>query len=139
VRRPLAVFSNSAERSRSSKLTSTPAPAAATSLPPLLVFAITLGLAAGGWTSLYSSIINTVVRDDPALASHLFSTLSFTRGLGALLVAPISTALIAHPLHGASASTAYGAAGGKYGGVVLFAGLAMGVAAGCEAVEALLQ
>ncbi|GAA5834570.1 hypothetical protein JCM9279_004356 [Rhodotorula babjevae] len=112
---------------------------ASTSLPPLLVFAIVLGLAAGGWTSLYSSIINIVVRDDPALASHLFSTLSFTRGLGALLVAPISTALIAHPLHGASASTAYGAAGGKYGGVVLFAGLAMGVAAGCEGVEALLH
>ncbi|KPV78552.1 uncharacterized protein RHOBADRAFT_51007 [Rhodotorula graminis WP1] len=112
---------------------------ASTSLPPLLVFSIVLGLAAGGWTSLYSSIINSVVRDDPALASHLFSTLSFTRGLGALLVAPISTALIAHPLHGASAHTAYGAAGGKYGGVVLFAGLAMGVAAGCEAVEALLH
>ncbi|GAA5897548.1 hypothetical protein JCM8208_003301 [Rhodotorula glutinis] len=112
---------------------------ASTSLPPLLVFSIVFGFAAGGWTSLYSSIINSVVRDDPALASHLFSTLSFTRGLGALLVAPISTALIAHPLHGPSASTAYGAAGGKYGGVVLFAGLAMGVAAGCEGVEAVLH
>ncbi|GAA6047868.1 hypothetical protein JCM3770_004682 [Rhodotorula araucariae] len=112
---------------------------ASTSLPPLLVFAIVMGLASGGWTSLYSAIINSVVRDDPSLASHLFSTLSFTRGLGALLCAPISSALISHPLHGASAHTAYGAAGGKFGGVVLFAGLAMGLAAGCEAVEALLH
>ncbi|BGP44904.1 hypothetical protein JCM10450v2_000719 [Rhodotorula kratochvilovae] len=110
-----------------------------TSLPPLLVFAIVMGLASGGWTSLYSAIINSVVRDDPSLASHLFSTLSFTRGLGALLCAPISSALIAHPIHGASAHTAYGAAGGRYGGVVLFAGLAMGMAAGCEGVEALLH
>lgn len=111
---------------------------ASTSLPPLLVFAVVMGLAAGGWTSLYSAIISTVVRDDPSLSSHLFSALSFTRGLGALLVAPISTALIAHPLQGASAKTAYGAAGGEYGGVVLFAGLSMVLAAGCEGVEALL-
>lgn len=105
---------------------------------------------------MYSAIINSVVReatwmfplthadgaspvgDDPSLASHLFSTLSFTRGLGAVLCAPISSALISHPFAGASKRTAYGAADGRFGGVVLFAGLAMGMAAGCEGVEALL-
>ena len=61
-----------------------------------------MGLAAGGWTSLYSAIISTVVRDDPSLSSHLFSALSFTRGLGALLVAPISTCCPAFStVHGA--------------------------------------
>lgn len=105
---------------------------------------------------MYSAIINSVVResthtarltrthscspagDDPSLASHLFSTLSFTRGLGAVLCAPISSALISHPFASASKHTAYGAADGRFGGVVLFAGLAMGMAAGCEGVEALL-
>ncbi|CDR49247.1 RHTO0S24e01728g1_1 [Rhodotorula toruloides] len=111
---------------------------AATSLAPLLVFSVVMGLASGGWTSMYSAIINSVVRDDPSLASHLFSTLSFTRGLGAVLCAPISSALISHPFAGASKRTAYGAADGRFGGVVLFAGLAMGMAAGCEGVEALL-
>ncbi|BGP29058.1 hypothetical protein JCM10296v2_000794 [Rhodotorula toruloides] len=112
---------------------------AATSFAPLLVFSIVMGLASGGWTSMYSTIINSVVRDDPSLASHLFSTLSFTRGLGAVLCAPISCALISHPFAGASKHTAYGAADGRFGGVVLFAGLAMGMAAGCEGVEALLD
>ncbi|KAJ8296759.1 MFS transporter asaE [Rhodotorula toruloides] len=111
---------------------------AATSLAPLLVFSVVMGLVSGGWTSMYSAIINSVVRDDPSLASHLFSTLSFTRGLGAVLCAPISSALISHPFAGASKHTAYGAANGRFGGVVLFAGLAMGMAAGCEGVEALL-
>ncbi|GAA6046550.1 hypothetical protein NBRC10513_001456 [Rhodotorula toruloides] len=111
---------------------------ASTSLVPLLVFSIVMGLASGGWTSMYSAIINSVVRDDPSLASHLFSTLSFTRGLGAVLCAPISSALISHPFAGASKHTAYGAANGRFGGIVLFAGLAMGMAAGCEGVEALL-
>lgn len=77
--------------------------------------------------------------DDPSLASHLFSTFSFTRGLGALLCAPIASALISHPFSSASAKTGYGVSDGKYGGVVLFAGLAMGVGAGLEAVEWLLS
>ncbi|GEM06534.1 MFS monocarboxylate transporter [Rhodotorula toruloides] len=111
---------------------------ASTSLVPLLVFGMVMGLASGGWTSMYSEIINSVVRDDPSLASHLFSTLSFTRGLGAVLCAPISSALISHPFAGASRHTAYGAADGRFGGVVLFAGIAMGIAAGCEGAEALL-
>ncbi|GAA5980523.1 hypothetical protein JCM10908_001679 [Rhodotorula pacifica] len=108
---------------------------ASTTFAPLIVFALVMGLCSGGWTSLYSAIIKSMVADDPSLASHLFSTFSFTRGLGALLCAPIASALISHPFSGASAKTAYGTSDGKYGGVVLFAGLAMGVGAGLEAVE----
>ena len=56
-----------------------------------------------------------------------------------LLCAPIASALISHPFSSASAKTGYGVSDGKYGGVVLFAGLAMGVGAGLEAVEWLLS
>ncbi|GAA5878126.1 hypothetical protein JCM3774_004303 [Rhodotorula dairenensis] len=149
---------------------------ASTTFAPLIVFALVMGLCSGGWTSLYSAIIKSLVgtpilaiiktpamlpaqtlrrvlrkadtplpsnlssaADDPSLASHLFSTFSFTRGLGALLCAPIASALISHPFSSASAHTAYGVSDGKYGGVVLFAGLAMGVGAGLEAVEWILS
>ncbi|GAA5953121.1 hypothetical protein JCM8115_000436 [Rhodotorula mucilaginosa] len=112
---------------------------ASTTFAPLIVFALVMGLCSGGWTSLYSAIIKSLVADDPSLASHLFSTFSFTRGLGALLCAPIASALISHPFSSASAKTGYGVSDGKYGGVVLFAGLAMGVGAGLEAVEWLLS
>ncbi|KWU45423.1 MFS general substrate transporter [Rhodotorula sp. JG-1b] len=112
---------------------------ASTTFAPLIVFALVMGLCSGGWTSLYSAIIKSLVADDPSLASHLFSTFSFTRGLGALLCAPIASALISHPFTSASDKTAYGVSDGKYGGVVLFAGLAMGVGAGLEAVEWVLS
>lgn len=85
------------------------------------------------------TLLMTPPADDPSLASHLFSTFSFTRGLGALLCAPIASALISHPFTSASDKTAYGVSDGKYGGVVLFAGLAMAVGAGLEAVEWLLS
>lgn len=112
---------------------------ASTTFAPLIVFALVMGLCSGGWTSLYSAVIKSLVADDPSLASHLFSTFSFTRGVGALLCAPIASALISHPFSSASAKTGYGVSDGKYGGVVLFAGLAMGVGAGLEAVEWLLS
>lgn len=76
--------------------------------------------------------------DDPSLAAHLFSTFSFTRGLGALLCAPIASALISRPFSAASPRTAYGAANGEYGGIVLFAGMALAAGAGLEGVEWLL-
>ena len=109
---------------------------ASTSLAPLLVFSLTLGLAAGGWTSLYSSIIRDSAKDDPRLANTLFGLVSLTRGVGSLLTAPLSTFLIAHPLVGASARTGYGVGSGDYGLMIVFAGVALAVAAGLEGAVA---
>ncbi|KAM0756234.1 MFS general substrate transporter [Meredithblackwellia eburnea MCA 4105] len=105
-----------------------------TSFAPLLVFALVLGLAAGGWTSLYARIIKDTAKDDPQLATTLFGLVSFTRGLGSLLTAPISSYLLRHPLQGASSHTGFGVAHGQYGSLVVFAGLALAIAAGMEGI-----
>ena len=70
--------------------------------------------------------------DDLRLASTLFGLISFTRGLGSVLTAPISSFLITHPLQHAEPFTAYGVAQGKYGSMVICVGVAMAVAAGIE-------
>ncbi|GAA6022973.1 hypothetical protein JCM10207_007735 [Rhodosporidiobolus poonsookiae] len=108
---------------------------ASTSLAPLLVFSVILGLGAGGWTSLYSAIIKSCVANDPSLTSHLFSLLSLTRGLGSLLSAPVSSALLAQPFPASSSTGArlgYGVDGGKWGALVLFVGGCCAVAAAAE-------
>ncbi|GAA5892475.1 hypothetical protein JCM6882_005625 [Rhodosporidiobolus microsporus] len=106
---------------------------ASTSLAPLLVFSLVLGLGAGGWTSLYSAIIKSCVENDPSLSSHLFSLISLTRGLGSLLSAPVSSALLAHPFPSSSSNTAFGVDKGRWGPLVVFVGGCLMVAAGCEA------
>lgn len=110
---------------------------ASTSLAPLLVFALVLGLAAGGWTSLYSSVIRDAAKDDPRLASTLFGLISLTRGVGSLLTAPLATFLISHPMNGASGKTGFGVGSGDYGGMIVFVGVALAVAAGLEGAVAL--
>ncbi|GAA5853573.1 hypothetical protein JCM8547_002510 [Rhodosporidiobolus lusitaniae] len=105
---------------------------APTSFAPLLVFSILIGLLAGGWTSLYSAIIKSCVANDPSLTSHLFSLISLTRGLGSLLSAPVSSAFLAHRLPSSSAKLAYGVDEGRWGGLVLFVGACLALAAGCE-------
>ncbi|GAA5985913.1 hypothetical protein JCM11641_004826 [Rhodosporidiobolus odoratus] len=110
-----------------------------TSLAPLLVFSVVLGLGAGGWTSLYSAIIKSAVQNDPTLTSTLFSLLSLTRGLGSLLCAPVSSALLSHslprPVASEQVKTAYTSVSeGKWGGLILFVGGCLAVAAGCEGV-----
>ncbi|GAA5944833.1 hypothetical protein JCM10213_006604 [Rhodosporidiobolus nylandii] len=109
---------------------------ASTSLAPLLVFSVVLGLGAGGWTSLYSAIIKSAVQNDPALTSSLFSLFSLTRGLGSLLSAPVSSALLARsfPASNSGIKAAYGVDEGRWGGLVLFVGGCLAVAAGCEGV-----
>ncbi|KAM0793095.1 hypothetical protein ACM66B_000576 [Microbotryomycetes sp. NB124-2] len=105
---------------------------ASTSFVPLLVFSLALGLAAGGWTSLYSSVIQEAAKDDVRLGQTLFGLISFTRGLGSITTAPISSFLITHSWNDASSKTAYGVADGKFGSLVLAVGLALGIAAGME-------
>ncbi|SCZ91026.1 BZ3500_MvSof-1268-A1-R1_Chr1-3g02489 [Microbotryum saponariae] len=103
-----------------------------TSLAPLLIFSLVLGVACGGWTSLYAAVIRNAARDDPNLSTTLFGLISFTRGLGSILTAPISSLLLAHPLHHVKASVGFGVEGGKYGGLVIFAGMSLVVAAASE-------
>ncbi|KAK4054779.1 hypothetical protein OIV83_000703 [Microbotryomycetes sp. JL201] len=110
---------------------------ASTSFVPLLIFSLALGLAAGGWTSLYASVIQEAAKDDLRLAQTLFGLISFTRGLGSITTAPISSFLITHSWSEANAKTAYGVANGRFGSLVLAVGLALGIAAGMELVISL--
>lgn len=110
---------------------------AAPSLGALLSFALMLGLACGGWTSLYSAIIRDTAKDDPRLANTLFGLISLTRGVGSLLTAPLATFLINHPLAGASARTGFGVDRGDYGSMIVFAGVVLALAAGLEGAVAL--
>lgn len=70
--------------------------------------------------------------DDINLATTLFGLISFTRGLGSILTAPISSYLVTHPLS-ASPTTGFGISNGKYGSMVIFVGVSLAVAAGMEA------
>ncbi|KII87272.1 hypothetical protein PLICRDRAFT_42920 [Plicaturopsis crispa FD-325 SS-3] len=59
----------------------------------LLVFSIAYGALASGWTSLYTSFIRPIAKDDPTLSTTLFGYVLFSRGLGNILSTPIATSL----------------------------------------------
>ncbi|SCV68821.1 BQ2448_942 [Microbotryum intermedium] len=110
---------------------------ASTSLAPLLIFSLMFGLACGPWTCLYVSMIKEVASDDLPLSVTLFGVAAFGRGVGTIITAFISSLLLAHPMKGAKAWTAFGVADGKFGSVVLFTGASLVVAAATEGIALL--
>lgn len=129
----------------------------ATTIAPLLVFSVVLGLVSGGWTNLYPVIaqdvasksnpsltksINSIYQsllffrnqteEDPQVASTVFAVSCCVRGVASLLVAPVSTFLLKHPLKAISSSTAYGINDGSYGSLLLSSSLTYLIATGIE-------
>ncbi|KAL7416458.1 major facilitator superfamily domain-containing protein [Mrakia frigida] len=83
--------------------------------PGLLVFGTIFGVFSGGFSSLWAGMIRQVGTESPAQAATLFGIFSFGRGLGNVIVAPISTALLStSPLKN------YGL--GSFGPLILFSG-----------------
>lgn len=103
---------------------------AGTSFGSLLAYGLLFGAVAGGWTSLWSAVIReaTPPSKDDGLSDTvtLFGWLSLSRGLGNVLSAPISSALIS----GAAISQdlGFGVDRGKYGSTILSIGVLMTVA-----------
>ena len=68
---------------------------------------------------------------DPNTANTLYGAVSFSRGLGNVLSAPISAGLLYRSI-GADGSTGYGVDSGSYASLILFCGLMMGGASVIE-------
>ncbi|SGY30242.1 BQ5605_C002g01133 [Microbotryum silenes-dioicae] len=110
---------------------------ASTSLAPLLIFSLVFGFACGPWTCLYVAMIKEVASDDLPLSVTLFSFAAFGRGVGTIVTAFLSSLLLARPMKGAEAWTAFGVADGKFGSVVMFTGAILVVAAATEGIALL--
>ena len=111
----------------------------------VLVFGVSYGLVAGGWSSLWSGFVKPIAstskrwvhtisltlsaEGDPTRATSLFSVLLMSRGLGNVLSTPISTALSATP----SQSVSHGHTGfkvdeGRYESMIAYVGTCFAVA-----------
>ncbi|KZV73170.1 MFS general substrate transporter [Peniophora sp. CONT] len=95
----------------------------------VLVFGITYGLVAGGWSSLWNGFVKPLSKGDPTRATSLFSILLLSRGLGNVLSTPISTALAATSSQAVSHShTGFKVDGGRYESMIVYVGTCFAVA-----------
>jgi len=86
------------------------------SFAPLVMFALVYGMAAGGYSVLWSRFSTRVVGEDSAMMMTLFGLFSFGRGVGSILSGPISSVLMGGP----ESIDRY--AIGKYEKMVIFVG-----------------
>ncbi|KAG9311579.1 MFS general substrate transporter [Chiua virens] len=59
----------------------------------IMLFCVTYGFVAGGWSTLWTSFIRQIAHQDASLSMSMYGFMFFTRGLGNVLSTPISTAL----------------------------------------------
>jgi predicted MFS family arabinose efflux permease len=91
---------------------------AASSLAPLLIFAMLYGFFGAAYTSLWARM-STAISEDPAAAQTVFGTFNFGKGIGNVLAGPISAALLK------ASRNLSGGYGGMYRAIVLFPGLCL--------------
>ncbi|TFK97079.1 MFS general substrate transporter [Pterulicium gracile] len=60
----------------------------------LLIYGLTYGIFAGGWSSLWTGFIGPVAKDDHILAATLLSYLLFSRGIGNIVSTQIITTIM---------------------------------------------
>ncbi|KAK6062651.1 MFS monocarboxylate [Seiridium cupressi] len=87
----------------------------ASSLPPLLVFAMIYGFFGSGFTAMWVRM-SSAVSQNPTTAAMIFTLFNFGKGIGNVLAGPISGALIA------GSSSVEGYALQRYSGIVIFTG-----------------
>ncbi|KIY65693.1 MFS general substrate transporter [Cylindrobasidium torrendii FP15055 ss-10] len=93
----------------------------ATTLGPLLVFALTYGFLAPSWSALWPRFVGKVAGDDPTESSTMMCIFIAGRGIGNVLSAPIASGLL-QPWSGTGkALFAYGVEG--YGRLIIFTGI----------------
>ncbi|GJE94721.1 MFS general substrate transporter [Phanerochaete sordida] len=108
------------------------------SLAGILAYGVAYGSTAGCWSSMWNGFVRPVAKDDPSLATTMFSILLLTRGVGNILSTPISTTLQHTKLaiaHGnGSTKTGFAVDDGRYNAVIIYAGTCF---AGAAVVAAL--
>ncbi|KAI0092569.1 major facilitator superfamily domain-containing protein [Irpex rosettiformis] len=98
------------------------------SLGGIMAYAVSYGITAGGWTSLWYGFVNPFAKDDPSLSTTLISFLLATRGIGVILTTPISTVLLGSSkvdnstTHGLVSKTGFSVDGGHYTAMITYAG-----------------
>lgn len=92
-----------------------------TSLPAIIVFAITYGFFAGGFTSTYAGTVKELRRVSTGSdLGSIFGLLSAGRGIGNVICGPISETLLGQDPWYGKALFAYGSA---YGPLIAFTGI----------------
>ncbi|KAH8824906.1 MFS general substrate transporter [Flagelloscypha sp. PMI_526] len=101
-------------------------------MPILLLYSIFYGIFAVGWSALWSGFLRPLANGDLQTTNTLLGLLLFTRGVGNILSAPVSTSLqnLSGPdIAKSFGGTAYAIVDAKYGAMILFTGLCFALAA----------
>ncbi|KAH8824897.1 hypothetical protein DL96DRAFT_1530733 [Flagelloscypha sp. PMI_526] len=101
-------------------------------MPMLLVYSMAYGFFAVGWSALWSGFLRPLANGNLEATNTLLGLLLFTRGVGNILSAPLSTWL--QDLSGKNVAknftkTAYAVMDARYGAMILFTGLCFALAA----------
>ncbi|EJT97393.1 MFS general substrate transporter [Dacryopinax primogenitus] len=94
----------------------------ATSLSTLFLYCVAYGIMAGGWSSLWTGFLRPITRDDPVSSTTVLGFLLLSRGIGNVLSAPISTALL-HPQRGTGGSTGFEVGGSMFQSLIIYTGV----------------
>jgi MFS family permease len=93
----------------------------ATNFPLLVVFSITYGIFAGGFSAIWTGMMKEVQKDNTeAKLGTLMGLFSAGRGIGAVLSGPLSGLLLGSFLEG---KLKFGYGAGDYGALILFTGV----------------
>ncbi|KAJ7608151.1 MFS general substrate transporter [Roridomyces roridus] len=97
------------------------------SLPGLLAFGLAYGSSAGGWSSLWTSFVQPLAKDDPGLSTTLYGYLLLSRGIGNIVSTPISAKLysmannVTGEMH-AHGSTGFTVGEGRFEKMIIYVG-----------------
>ncbi|QRW08119.1 major facilitator superfamily transporter [Ceratobasidium sp. AG-Ba] len=93
----------------------------ASTLPPLLVFALIYGFLAAPFSSLWPKFCS-VVSNEPHLTVRLMGIFVGSRGIGNILAGPVSTVLLRTSFSGSRNDPNYGYQLNNYGPLIIFTG-----------------
>ncbi|KAJ7601155.1 MFS general substrate transporter [Mycena floridula] len=101
------------------------------SLAGLLSFGIAYGILASNWTSLWTSFIKPIAKDDHHLSTTLFGYLLLSRGLGNILSTPLSSRLQSVHLNLAvnHDTSGFKVGGGRFENTIVYVGTCFAAAA----------
>ncbi|KAJ7606026.1 MFS general substrate transporter [Roridomyces roridus] len=105
------------------------------SLPGLLAFGLAYGSSAGGWSSLWTSFVQPLAKDDPSLSTTLYGYLLLSRGIGNIVSTPISAKLYSMANNATGEMHAHGSTGftvgeGRFQKMIIYVGTCFAGAAG---------
>jgi MFS family permease len=90
-------------------------------IAPLILFGITFGLTAGGFTALWPHLVSLIIGEDQRLHTQMLTIFSASRGIGTILSGPFSSILLQIPGFKGAGRIPYGLKG--LGPLILFIGI----------------